>query len=524
VAQLSPSADGPGGSSGDRPFPPGAYPVIVVGSGPGGIQTSYALRRLGIDHALLTADPSPGGMFRRWPFFQRLLSWTKPYAPVERGGRAYERYDWNSLLADDPGHQAIMPTLMDGSSYFPSRPEMELNIATFAERTGTVARYDCRWTATRREDDSDEPTFILETTDGEYRAPAVIFAVGVAQPFSPPTPGIELAAHYADTRPAETYADRRVFIMGKQNSGFELATGLLPWARRIYVASPSPAKLSVNTRSLVGVRARYVQPFEDHVLGGGVSVLDASIGGIERQPDGTFVVTARPSEGGDDLSIEVDEVISATGFVTPLLDLPDLGVTTFGQARLPAQTPYWESASVPGIFFAGTIGQGSAGLKKHGLPANSGAVHGARYNARCLAAHIARTRLGLGVQTRALEMRDLLEIVLGELATAPELWHQRAYLARVISLDPSVGARDEGIVPLAAFVDGQGDDGQADSLALTLEADGTGAIYPVLYLRRDGWIDERPVDPDPLLRFDTPAVRDQVTSILSELTPIAPGG
>jgi hypothetical protein len=44
--------------------------------------------------------------------------------------------------------------------------------------------------------------------------------------------------------------------------------------------------------------------------------------------------------------------------VTPLLDLPDLGVTTFGQSRLPAQTPYWESARVPGIFFAGTIGQG----------------------------------------------------------------------------------------------------------------------------------------------------------------------
>ena len=517
MAQLTGPADGPGASPGDRPFPPGSYPVIVVGSGPGGIQVSYALRQLGIDHALLSADPSPGGMFRRWPFFQRLLSWTKPYAPVDRGGRAYERYDWNSLLADEPEHRAIMPTLMDGSSYFPSRPEMEQNIAAFAERTGTVVRYECRWTATRREDVSDEPTFILETTDGEYRATAVVFAVGVAQPYSPPTPGIELAAHYADTRPVETYADRRVFIMGKQNSGFELATGLLPWARRIYLASPSPAKLSVNTRSLVGVRARYVQPFEDHVLGGGVSVLDASIGGIEPLPDGGFVVTARPSDGGDDLTIEVDEVISATGFVTPLLDLPELGVTTFGQPRLPVQTPYWESASLPGIYFAGTIGQGSAGLKKHGLPANSGAVHGARYNARCLAAHIARKRLSLAVQAPALEIGDLVDVVLAELATAPELWHQRAYLSRVISLDPEAGARDEGIVPLAAFVDGQGDDGQADALALTLEADGTGAIYPVLYLRRAGKVDERPVDPDPLLRFDTPDVRKQVASILAEI-------
>src|SRR4029079_12174162 len=141
-----------------------------------------------------------------------------------------------------------------------------------------------------------------------------------------------------------------------------------------------------------------VQPFEDHVLGGGVAILDASIGGIERDPGGEgLVVRVRPSAGGEELAIEAGEGISAKGFVTPLLDLPDLGVTTFGQSRLPAQTAYWESSAVPGIFFAGTIGQGSAGLKKHGMPANSGAVHGARYNARVLATHVARTVFGQAV-------------------------------------------------------------------------------------------------------------------------------
>ena len=504
-----------------RPFPPGDYPVVVVGSGAGAIQVSYSLRRNGVEHAVVSADPSPGGMFRRWPFFQRLLSWTKPYAPVERSSPAYERYDWNSLLSDDPAERAIMPDLMDGSSYFPSRPEMEQNIATFAERTGTRVRYGCRWTATRREDGPDGERFVLETTDGEYRARALVFAVGVAEPYSPATPGIELAAHYADTRPAETYAGRRVFIIGKQNSGFELATGLLPWARRIILSSPSPAKLSVNTKSLVGVRARYVQPFEDHVLGGGVSVLDASIGGIVRGDEGSgapFVVTLRPTDGGGEMALEVDEVISATGFVTPLLDLPDLGVATFGQARLPAQTPYWESATVPGIYFAGTIGQGSAGLKKHGLPANSGAVHGARYNARVLAGHLGRIHgaADRAPERRALPPDGLLDHVLAEVATTPELWHQRAYLAKVISLDPALGPRDDGVVPLAAFVDSVGDDGAGDALAITLEADGSGDIYPVLYLRRAGKVEERAIEPDALLRFDTPATRTRIDGILAE--------
>src|SRR6266853_1928742 len=107
------------------PFPPGRYQLIVMGSGPGGLQLSYSLTRLGIDHAVLSDDPAPGGMFRRWPVFQRMLSWTKPFTGVAPHERAYERFDWNSLLADDERHRAVMPALMDGTSYFPSRPEMQ---------------------------------------------------------------------------------------------------------------------------------------------------------------------------------------------------------------------------------------------------------------------------------------------------------------------------------------------------------------------------------------------------------------
>ena len=95
-----------------------------------------------------------------------------------------------------------------------------------------------------------------------------------------------------------------------------------------------------------------------------MAVLDASIEAIERGPGDALTVRTRRSADGSEVVLEVDDVINATGFVCPLVDLPALGVTTFGQSRLPAQTPYWESASVPGIFFAGTIGQGSAGLKK----------------------------------------------------------------------------------------------------------------------------------------------------------------
>ena len=172
-----------------RPFPPGDYPVIVVGSGPGGLQVSYGLRALGVQHAVLSADPGPGGMFRRWPFFQRLLSWTKPFAPEQRGTREYERYDWNSLDADEPELRALQAEFMDGTSYFPSRPEMEQNLTAFAERARIEVRYGCTWERTRREETAGGVRYVLETTDGEYRCEALILAVGVAEPYSPSAPG-----------------------------------------------------------------------------------------------------------------------------------------------------------------------------------------------------------------------------------------------------------------------------------------------------------------------------------------------
>jgi thioredoxin reductase len=477
-----------------KPFPPGDYPVVVVGSGPGGLQISYALSRLGVTHAVLSADEAVGGMFRRWPFFQRLLSWTKPYAPFDRTSREFERYDWNSLIADEPKDRAVMAGIMDGTSYYPSRPEMERNLQTFAERTGIRVQLGCRWERTRR----DGERFVLETTDGEYRCDVAIFAVGVAEPWRPAIPGIDLAAHYADTRPAQSYAGKRVFIIGKENSGFELATGFLPWARTIALASPSPTKLSINTHSLLGVRARYVQPYEDHVLGGGVLVVDAAIESVERA-DGALRVRTKRSDGSGELVFDADDVIAATGFTPPLLDLPALGVAVVGRNKLPAQTPFWESASLPGIYFGGTIHQGSAGLKKHGLPSNSGGVNGHRYNGGILARHIAQKHFGIDPARPTLRSGEAISFLLHEVTHGSPLWHQKAYLARVLLFDARRGIVDDGILPLVHFLDAGG----VDAIAATVEENAAGELYPAFYLRQKGVVSEHLLPTNPLLDFRT---------------------
>ena len=116
------------------PFPPGEYPVLVVGSGPGALQASFSLSRLGVDHARHLRRP----VTRRHVPTLAVLPAAAVVDQAARAGqsagpRAYERYDWNSLLGADPICTAIQPGLMDGTSYFPSRPEMEANLVAFAD-------------------------------------------------------------------------------------------------------------------------------------------------------------------------------------------------------------------------------------------------------------------------------------------------------------------------------------------------------------------------------------------------------
>jgi len=497
----------------ERPFPPGDYDVVVVGSGPGGLQSAYSLARTGIPRvAAISRDRAPGGMFRRFPVYQRLISWTKPDAPFERGTREYEWYDHNSLVGDEREHQALAPEFMDRVFDVPARAEMEAALVEFARRGGVRVRYGCEWLSTRH----DGADFVLGTSEGEYRCRVCVFAIGMTEPWVPPIPGLETAPHYVAANAPEHYQGRSVFIVGKRNSAFELAQGLLPWARRIVLGSPRPVDTAVLAFSPLSIR--YLSPYTEHIRGGtGSYVVDAAIERVERNEDG-YRVHASGTTWEGELELDSDEVIAATGFRAPVRDLPSLGVAMVNDDRVPAQTPYWESISVPGIYFAGNVNQASPGLRKHGATSSSGSVNGYRYNARVLAQHIAEKHFGIGRARPSLDADELVPHLLWELAHAPELWTQKGYLARVVEVDGTDGIRDRGIVPLADFVDRDG----GDACAVAVEYDADGTIIPVVYVRRGGRLEEHALPPHPMHTFDTDEHRRQLEAYLAPLLSRTP--
>ena len=85
-------------------------------------------------------------------------------------------------------------------------------------------------------------------------------------------------------------------------------------------------------------------------------------------------------------------------------------------------------------------------------------------------------------------------------------------ICRARSWKPNPGIADEGFVPLASFLDAGG----PDAIAATIEANAEGAVYPVLYLRRDGRAEERVLPSHPMNDFATAEHRRALAAVLAE--------
>jgi hypothetical protein len=170
------------------------------------------------------------------------------------------------------------------------------------------------------------------------------------------------------------------------------------------------------------------------------ALLDGDVKRIERQADGTYLVTvsfARAEEVTKD--IPYDRVIVCTGFrFDASIFAPECRPALTIADRFPALTPAYESLDVPDLYFAGTLTQ-SRDFKR----GTSGFIHGFRYGVRALHRILESRYHGGEWPSRSLpaEPEALAEAVLERVNRSSALWQQFSSLADVIAFDGRGGAR-----------------------------------------------------------------------------------
>lgn len=405
------------------------HQYVVIGAGPAGLQLSYFLQRAGADYLTLERGPAPAEFFRTYPRHRRLISLNKVHT-VSADPEIRLRWDWNSLLGDPGGPQ--FPEY--SGEYLPAADDLVRYLADFHRAHRLAVRFDSAVRLIERAGDG----FLVHTAASTIRCRCVVVATGWGRPYVPAIPGIEHAIGYEDMAvDPEVYTDQRVLVLGKGNSAFETAAAILGRAAMVHLASRRPLRLAWNTKHPGDVRGQYGVILDSYQFKTLHSVLDCTIDKI--QPvDGHYEVHLTYSHAdGERAVLEYDTVIRCTGFA--------MDTSIFGDGcepemtrdgRIPAVRPDWQSTTVDGLYFAGTIAQ-DRDFKR----ASSAFIDGFRYNLRTLSALLCErhdaTPLAFGVLPA--RPRALTELILDRVNWSSALWTQFEYLCDVLVLDEAGG-------------------------------------------------------------------------------------
>lgn len=346
------------------------YDYLIIGAGPAGLQLGYFLQKQGYSYLIMEAASGPGSFFATLPRHGKMISINKRYTGYDNPETRL-RYDWNSLLCDDPR----LLVRHYSPHYFPYTAEYQRYLSDFAQQQQLFIHYDSPVTRiTKRPEGFEVATRQGPTCLGER----LIVATGLGLvPNIPAIPGISLAQHYQNYSidPAD-YRDQRVLIIGKGNGAFETANALISTARIIHMCSPASVKWAWETHFMGHVRTINAEFLDTFFLKGQNGILDARIEKLERSDEGIVASIEYSHAGGQTMQLVYDRVLLCTGFRfdnSPFDETcrPDL----FNHGKLPAMTAEWESTNVSDLYFAGTLMQ-----MRDYHKTMSNVIHGFRFN------------------------------------------------------------------------------------------------------------------------------------------------
>lgn len=408
------------------------FTYIILGAGPAGLQMAYFLEKAGYDYLVLEAAAQAGSFFTTYPRHRRLLSINK----VHTGKDDPEfnlRHDWNSLLSE-PGTQLFKDY---SQQYFPDAAALVQYLAAYAQHFALHITYGVRATRIARAPYTE--LFSIATDTGNtYTCKRLLIATGLAKPYIPAIPGIDLVTGYEEMSldPAD-YANQTVLILGKGNSAFETADHLMAAASIIHLLSPQPLRFAWQTRYVGHLRAVNNNVLDTYLLKSQNAIIDARVDYITRSPSGKFVVRFVPRHANETEQIEYDHVLRCTGFqFDTSLFAPSCTPALRINNRFPALTSAWEVVNVPHMYVIGTLMQ-----SRDFHTTQSGFIHGFRYNIRSLFHMLAARYHGQQLPWVAVEATPdaITSHIIERLNRVSSLWQQVGFLCDLLVVPNTPG-------------------------------------------------------------------------------------
>ena len=396
---------------------------LVIGAGPAGLQLGYYLEKANRNYLILETRNKAGSFFDKFPRHKKLISINKVYTGY-KGTEMNLRWDWNSLLSDS--EQMLFKNY--SREYFPHTNDLVRYLNDFANYFCLKIKYNCQ--AVRIAKNGDK-FMVIDSNSNVFSSDRLIVATGLSKPYVPEIPGIELAENYTDVSvDPEDFANQRVLIIGKGNSGFETADNLVATASLIHVASPTPIKMAWKTKYVGHLRAVNNNFLDTYQLKSQNGILDANVDNIERINNKYLVSFSYTHANGEKENLVYDRVIVCAGFCfnNSIFDescKPNLVINN----RFPNQTCEWESTNVKDLYFAGVLTHMRDYKKKQ-----SGFIHGFRHNIKALY-HILQYKYHcqeIPHQTFEIDFQVLTKVIIERSNSSSALWQQTGFLCDLI--------------------------------------------------------------------------------------------
>ncbi len=297
--------------------------LIIVGAGPAGISVAIEASRAGLSHLILERGSIANSLFH-FPINMTFFSTSEK---LEVGGVPFISH-------------GDKPTRAEALEYYRRLVQSNgLNVRAYTDVNSVTKRSD--------------GGFVLDTSNGDFRAGAVVLATGYyGLPRKLGVPGEDLpkVRHYYDD--PHLYIDQRILVVGAANSACDVA--LETWAKGAEVT------MAIRGDRIYDRVKYWIKPnIENRIAEGSIRAhFNSTVKRIERKS----VVLDTPT---GEVTLDNDFVLAMTGYHPDYDFLAGCGISftddELREPRLEGRT--LESCDVKGLFLAGVINAGLATSK-----------------------------------------------------------------------------------------------------------------------------------------------------------------